>query len=78
VRRHIELRDPADAVGIPRQSIADNECERRLPAVMGARRRALYEYRLFAVLAREIVKSSPAQRASGVASDRLCPARPES
>ena len=39
-----------------RQAIADREYERRLPAILEARRRVLYDYNLFAVVAREIAK----------------------
>jgi hypothetical protein len=50
----IDSSDPAGAVQIIRQAIADNEYEKRLPAIREARRRVLFEYNLFAVLAREI------------------------
>lgn len=50
----IDLRDVNAAVDIIQQAIADNEYEKRLPAIREARRRVLYEYNLFAVLAREI------------------------
>jgi hypothetical protein len=50
----IDMREPAAAVEIIRRAIADNAYEKRLPAIREARRRVLYEYNLFAVLAREI------------------------
>lgn len=50
----IDLHDPEGAVRIIRQAIADNEYEKRLPAIQEARRLVLHEYNLFAVLAREI------------------------
>lgn len=50
----IDLHDPEGAVRIIRQAVEDNAYEQRLPAIMEARRRVLYEYNLFAVLAREI------------------------
>ncbi|MCB1774575.1 MAG: hypothetical protein KDI88_13245 [Gammaproteobacteria bacterium] len=51
----IDLHDPEAAAGIIRRAIADNEYEKRLPAIREARRRVMYEYNLFAVLEREIV-----------------------
>lgn len=50
----IDLCDVNAAVHTIQQAIADNEYEKRLPAIREARRRVLYEYNLFAVLAREI------------------------
>lgn len=50
----IDLNDPVGAASIIRQAVASNEYERRLPAIMEARRRVLYDYNLFAVLARAI------------------------
>ena len=50
----IDLRDVDGAVHTILQAIANNEYEKRLPAIREARRRVLYEYNLFAVLAREI------------------------
>ena len=59
----IDLRDVNAAVDIIQQAIADNEYEKRLPAIREARRRVLYEYNLFAVLAREIeARHDPAAR----------------
>jgi hypothetical protein len=39
-----------------REAISGNEYEKRLPAVIEARRRILFEHNLFAVLSREIEK----------------------
>ena len=50
----INLRDVDAAVHTIQQAIANNEYEKRLPAIREARRRVLYEYNLFAVLVREI------------------------
>ena len=50
----IDMRDPQATLAIIQKSIADNEYEKRLPALREARRRILFEYNLFAVLAREI------------------------
>ncbi len=60
----IDLQDPDGALHTIRRAIADNEYERRLPAILEARRRVLYDYNLFSVLARE-VESRP--RADGPA-----------
>lgn len=59
----IDLHAPEAAARIIRRAIADNEYERRLPAILEARRRVLYEYNLFAVLAREIPLLHDEQRA---------------
>ena len=50
----IDIRDPAGALGIIRAAIADNEYEKRRPALIEARRRVMFEHNLFAVAAREI------------------------
>lgn len=50
----IDMRRPLDAAARIRLAIADDEYRQRLPAIREARRRVLYEYNLFAVLAREI------------------------
>jgi hypothetical protein len=52
----IDIHDPAGALEIIRAAIANNEYEKRLPALIEARRRVLYEYNLFAVAAREIAR----------------------
>lgn len=50
----IDMRNMDAAVHTIQLAIANNEYEKRLPAIREARRRVLYEYNLFAVLAREI------------------------
>lgn len=50
----IDIRDPQGALATIRAAIAGNEYEKRLPALMEARRRVMFEYNLFAVAAREI------------------------
>lgn len=52
----IDLRDPAGAARIIRAAIANDEYEKRLPAILEARRRVLFEYNYFALVAREIEK----------------------
>lgn len=52
----IDIRNPAGAARIIRQAIMDNEYEKRLPAIMEARRRVLFEYNFFSVISREIEK----------------------
>lgn len=52
----IDMNDPEGAARIIRDAIANNEYEKRLPAILEARRRVLYEYNFFALVAREIEK----------------------
>lgn len=52
----IDIKDPDGAARIIRQAIADGEYEKRLPAIIEARRRVLYEHNFFAVVSREIEK----------------------
>lgn len=52
----IDMKDPIGAARIIRQAILDNEYEKRLPAIIEARRRVLFEHNLFAVVSREIGK----------------------
>lgn len=52
----IDIRDPQGALAIIRAAIANNEYEKRLPALLEARRRVMFEYNLFAVTAREIAR----------------------
>lgn len=52
----IDIRDPAGALDIIRTAIANNEYEKRLPALIEARRRVMFDYNLFAVAAREIAR----------------------
>ena len=64
----IDLRDAKAAVYTIQKSLAENEYEKRLPAIREARRRVLFEYNLFAVLAREIplLHDPAARRAPGI------------
>lgn len=52
----IDIENPAAACDTIRRAIASHEYEKRLPAIIEARRRVLFEYNLFAVLAREITR----------------------
>ena len=52
----IDMHDPVGALHIIRAAIANNEYEKRLPALIEARRRVMYEHNLFAVAAREITQ----------------------
>jgi hypothetical protein len=52
----VDMKDPAGAARIIRQAIMDKEYEKRLPAIIEARRRVLFEHNLFAVISREIEK----------------------
>lgn len=52
----IDIKDPVGAARIIRQAIADGEYEKRLPAIIEARRRVLYEHNFFAIVSREIEK----------------------
>ncbi|MHB1091299.1 glycosyltransferase family 10 domain-containing protein [Thiobacillus sp.] len=52
----IDIRDPEGALEIIRDAIANNEYGKRLPALTEARRRVMFEYNLFAVAAREILR----------------------
>jgi hypothetical protein len=62
----IDMDDPEGAVKIIRQAISNNEYEKRLPAILEARRRVLFEHNLFAVLSREIERRhQPGLPASG-------------
>jgi len=65
----IDIRDPAGALEIIRAAIAGNEYEKRLPAMLEARRRVMFEYNLFAVAAREIARlhRADAQKQPGAA-----------
>src|SRR5690606_12128399 len=50
----IDLKDAEGAARIIRDAILNNEYEKRLPAIIEARRRVLVEYNFFAVISREI------------------------
>lgn len=61
----IDMKDPAGAAHIIREAIANNEYEKRLPAIIEARRRVLYEHNFFALVSREIEKRHTAVAAAG-------------
>lgn len=50
----IDLHDPEGAIRVMREAIRNGEYEKRLPHLLEARRRVLYEYNLFAVLSQHI------------------------
>ena len=52
----IDIHDPVGALKIIRSAIAGHEYEKRLPALIEARRRVMFEHNLFAVAAREIAR----------------------
>lgn len=52
----IDMKNPAGAARIIRKAISNNEYEKRLPAIMEARRRVLFEHNFFALVSREIEK----------------------
>lgn len=60
----IDIRDTAGAIERIKQAIADDEYTRRLPALMEAKRIALDEQNLFAVLSRHIERLDTGQRGS--------------
>lgn len=50
----IDIHDVEGTVDTIRRAIANREFEKRLPAIVEARRRVMFEYNLFAVVSREI------------------------
>jgi hypothetical protein len=50
----IDIFDPDGCAQLIRRTIENNEYQKRLPLILEARRRVLYEYNLFAVLSRLI------------------------
>jgi hypothetical protein len=52
----IDMKDPEGAARLIRQAIADNEYEKRLPAIIEARRRVMHEHNFFAVVTRVIAE----------------------
>lgn len=50
----IDMRDPESALHTIQRAIAENAYERRLPAILEARRRVMQEYNYFAVVSRVI------------------------
>jgi hypothetical protein len=63
----LDIHDPEGAIGIIRTAMANGEYEKRLPAILEARRRVLEEYSLIAVLAREIAARHDAAAPGGQA-----------
>ncbi len=60
----IDIRRTDEAIDTIRLAIADNEYEKRLPAIREAKRRALDEQNLFAILSRQIERLDTGQRGS--------------
>jgi hypothetical protein len=52
----LDMTDPIGAAHIIRQAMTNNEYEKRLPAIIEARRRVLFEHNFFALVSREIEK----------------------
>ena len=52
----IDIHDAAGAAEAIREAIANREFDKRLPAIVEAKRRVMFEYNLFAVAAREIAR----------------------
>jgi hypothetical protein len=52
----LDMMDPVGAARIIRQAMTNNEYEKRLPAIIEARRRVLFEHNFFALVSREIEK----------------------
>ncbi len=52
----IDINDPMAAIRTITEAIRNNEYEKRLPFIYQARRRVMYEYNFFAVVAREVRK----------------------
>ena len=52
----IDIHDAAGAAAVIREAIANREFDKRLPAIVEAKRRVMFEYNLFAVAAREIAR----------------------
>ncbi len=60
----IDIRDMPSAIATIRKAMADNEYDKRLPAIMEAKRRTLEEQNLFAVLSRQIERLDTGRRGS--------------
>lgn len=54
----IDIKKPTEAIDIIKRVLREDDWERRLPALEEARRRVLYEYQIFPMLAR-LLKSEP-------------------
>ncbi len=52
----IDIHDAAGAAEAIREAIANREFDKRLPAIVEAKRRVMFEYNLFAVASREIAR----------------------
>lgn len=52
----IDIHDAAGAAETIREAIANREFDKRLPAIVEAKRRVMFEYNLFAVASREIAR----------------------
>ncbi|MGV0820369.1 glycosyltransferase family 10 domain-containing protein [Martelella sp. AMO21009] len=55
----VDIRKPAEAVEIMRAAIASNEYEKRLPAIIEAKRRVIEDYNLFALIAGIVRSDKP-------------------
>jgi hypothetical protein len=67
----IDIHDPAGALETIRAAIAGNEYEKRLPALIEARRRVMAEHNLFAVAAREIARLHRTDAVAGPGAELL-------
>lgn len=61
----IDIHDVAGTVETIREAIANREFEKRIPAIVEARRRVMFEYNLFAVAAREMARLHRADAHAG-------------
>ena len=68
----IDINDLGRTVEIIRNTIANNEYKDRLPYIIEARKRALEEYNLFAVLEREITKRDKSIKTSTPEGEIMC------
>ena len=66
----VDIRKPAEAVEIMRAAIASNEYEKRLPAIIEARRRVIEDYNMFALIARIVRSDTPARYVPAVTAIR--------
>lgn len=57
----LDINQPEEAVKIIKAAIASNEYEKRLPAILEARRRVLEDYNLFALIAQTIQRHAQTQ-----------------
>ena len=62
----IDIRDTAKAVATIKQAIADNEYEKRLPAIVEARRRVIEDYNLGNLIAKHILENHPVDVPNGL------------